>query len=414
MSSLPIFKLFTKDKSVWDKYKQVVSQMAWEKETQKIISAISRYYKKFPENNFISKDEFVAFFNVENQGIKDKGLYLDLIDKVYDLDTSREVASEVISQLIIRDFSNKIANATLPVLAGTATPEDFSFIEDILVEYQEFKNPDLEEEQEFATNDLDTLLDEIGTDGLSWRLKCLNDSLGPLVGGTLGHLFARPETGKTTFLHSEVSYVISQLGEDECVLWLNNEESAKRITLRWYTAVTGLTRREIEADIPKAKALFKKRDGGKMHLKDDANFTVHQIEQLCLKYKPRLVVIDQGDKVSYKGDGKAGNGADRLKGVYDKLREVVKRCNKEFKMDMLTIGQADVACEGKKWLFLSNLDSGKTGKAGAFDYVIGIGKTFTEANRRYISLCKNKLESGDDIGEKFVCEFDNVRARYTD
>jgi hypothetical protein len=292
-------------------------------------------------------------------------------------------------------------------------PDNLDSITEILNEYNTFQLP-TEEESEFASDDLDELLKDIGTDGLMWRLKCLNEGLGPLVGGTLGHLFARPETGKTSFLHSECEYWLGQLKDDEIILWLNNEESKKRIKMRWYTSVTGMTKREIQANPEKAKKIFASKRGGQVKLVDRATFSVDEIEQMCMKYQPRIVVIDQGDKVTYKGEKNAGNGADRLKNVYDKLREVTKRCNATFKMDMLTIGQADVVAEGKKWLFLSNLDSGKTGKAGAFDYVIGVGKTYTEAGRRYISLCKNKLESGEDIGEKYAVNFDNVLARYTD
>lgn len=413
MAGLSVFKLFAKDREVWEKNYKAIQNIAWEKETKNLFNLISKYYKEFPENRYISKDELLEFLKIEYPTLKDKTLYIDLIDTIYNIDTSREVATTLITQLIMKDFANRIANAVIPILSGQETPDNLQCVEELLTEYRDF-NPPEEEVDECATDDLDELLDAIGQDGIMWRLQCLSNSLGPLVGGTLGHLFARPETGKTTFLHSEVEFWLSQLGEDECVLWLNNEESKKRIKMRWFTSVTGLTKNQIAADREKAKQIYAKKGGHRMRLVDRANFTVEEIEQLCMKYKPRIVVIDQGDKVCYKGDGKAGNGADRLKNVYDKLREVTKRCNEHFRMDMLTIGQADVVAEGKKWLFLSNLDSGKTGKAGAFDYVIGIGKTYTEAGRRYIALCKNKLESGDDIGEKYAVNFDNVKARYYD
>jgi hypothetical protein len=140
---------------------------------------------------------------------------------------------------------------------------------------------------------------------------------------------------------------------------------------------------------------------------------VDYVEEMCLKYRPRFVVIDQGDKLHYKGEGKAGNGADRLKGVYVNLREIVKRCSKDWKIDILTVGQADAKAEGQKKLFQSNLDSGKTGKAGEFDYIIGIGYSLKDSDQavRFFSCCKNKL--GGDHKTRPV-NFDAETGRYSD
>jgi hypothetical protein len=82
-------------------------------------------------------------------------------------------------------------------------------------------------------------------------------------------------------------------------------------------------------------------------------------------------------------------------------------------MDMLTVGQADVVAEGRKWLLQSNLDSGKTGKPGAFDYIIGIGKSLDPSDEytRFITLCKNKL-TGDH--GRYVVSIDPATARYID
>ena len=41
---------------------------------------------------------------------------------------------------------------------------------------------------------------QVATSGLRWRLNWLNKALGSLRKGDFGFIFARPETGKTTFL----------------------------------------------------------------------------------------------------------------------------------------------------------------------------------------------------------------------
>ena len=55
----------------------------------------------------------------------------------------------------------------------------------------------------FVTQDLELLLNDAQvTQGLRWKLENLNKSLGSLRKGDFGFFFARPETGKTTFLCS--------------------------------------------------------------------------------------------------------------------------------------------------------------------------------------------------------------------
>ena len=57
----------------------------------------------------------------------------------------------------------------------------------------------------------------IATPGLRWRLGSLNRMLGSLRKGDFGFIFARPETGKTTFLASEVTNFATQL--EQPILW---------------------------------------------------------------------------------------------------------------------------------------------------------------------------------------------------
>ena len=188
-NGLAIFKLFTKDREVWAKYNAVIAKLSWEKETKTLFKLIDRYYSEFPENNYISKDELRTYFTVEYPTMKDKTLYIDLIDNIYNIDTSREVANTLITQLVLKDFANQIANAVIPILSGDKTPENLECVESLLNDYKNFQPPSENDDSDFATDDLDELLDDIGADGIKWRLNCLCQSLGPFVGGTLGHLF---------------------------------------------------------------------------------------------------------------------------------------------------------------------------------------------------------------------------------
>jgi replicative DNA helicase len=412
MVTLNVLKLFTNNKDYYIKYNPIIRNITLEPEVKDLFKVIHNYYEKYEHHTYISKDEFVSFFSLEYPGKKDKQLYLQLIDQFYTLDTSDSLAQDVINQLIEVDCANRIVNTLLPSVSGERFGL-FASVRDLLDRFDELKQQDDEDKQIFVEDGLDELIEKTSTDGLSWRLNCLRTALGPLSGGSLGHIFARPESGKTTFLHSEVSYLASQLDNGETILWFNNEEAGSRVKLRLYTAVCGMTTSELAQNKAVAKEKFHERGGLRVKLYDSANISVEEVERLCKEYRPRFVVIDQGDKLSFKGDSHAGNNADRLKGIYDNLREVVKRCNAQWKMDMLTVGQADVVAEGRKWLQQSNLDSGKTGKPGAFDYIIGIGKSLDMSDEftRYITLCKNKL-TGDH--GRYVVTIDPATARYID
>jgi replicative DNA helicase len=412
MVTLNILKLFTNNKDYYLKYNNTIRSVALEPEIKDLFRVIHNYYTKYMHHTYISKDEFISFFALEYPAKKDKQLYLQMIEQFYSLDTSDSLASDVMEQLIEIDCANKIVNTLLPSVSG----ERFGLLDsvsEIIDHYKSLKEETADDKQIFVEEDLDELISQTATDGLSWRLNCLKTSLGPLSGGSLGHVFARPESGKTTFLHSEVSYLTTQLDNGETILWFNNEEAGSRVKLRLYTAVCGVPLADLIRNKASAKERFHEKGGLRVKLYDSANISVEEVEKLCKQYKPRFVVIDQGDKLSYKGEHHAGNNADRLKGVYDSLREVVKRCNAQWKMDMLTVGQADVAAEGRKWLLQSNLDSGKTGKPGAFDYIIGIGKSLdaSEEFTRFITLCKNKL-TGDH--GRYVVSIDPQTARYID
>lgn len=407
-----VINLFTSSKEVYTKYNKYITNLDIEPELQLLFGLVSKYYDKYEHHEYISNDEFKTFFNMEYPKKKDSKLYLSIIDQAYAVETSGSIASDLLDQLLEIDCANKIVNRLMPTMLG----ESFGVIEsvqDMITEWQDSSNRVVEEESPFVNTSLDELINMTATDGLSFRLNCLKQALGPLSGGTLGHVFARPETGKTTFLHSEVSNFVRQLEGDQTVLWFNNEEAGYRVRLRQYSAVCGADVARIKAKPKEAQEAFNARGGHRIKLYDDANISVEDVERVMREHRPRIVVIDQGDKLSYKGDGKAGNGADRLKNVYDKLREVVKRANSEWKCDLITVGQADANAEGKKWLQQTNLDGGKTGKPGAMDYIIGIGATGNDGDEfsRYITLCKNKLTS--DHG-KFVTQINPSTGRYID
>ena len=412
MLEISIIKSMIKEKETYNKYYKHINNITTESHIKILFNMINKYYTKYPEHNYISLDELKTFFSFEYPNMKDKEIYDNLFLQLSDIDTSDSLAKDLIIKFIEKDFVNRIIQKGIPVISG----EDSNVIESFEIILSEYKEAiDLQEtddeERIFVEDDLEELISQTTSDGLSWRLTCLNIDLGQLPGGSLGHFFARPDCGKTSFIHSEVSYFAGQLKDDEIIIWFNNEEAGSKVKLRLYSAICKATKIQIIQNTELAKKKFNEKGGNRIRLYDSATISVEDIERVCKNIQPRIVIIDVGDKLTYRGSNKAGNGSERLTGIYTSLREVVKRCNKDWKMDILTTGQSDAQSEGRQWLYQINLDGGKTGKAGAFDYIIGMGATDKEAVERYIYCCKNKM---GDFSDKNIVVFDKQRARFSD
>jgi replicative DNA helicase len=242
---------------------------------------------------------------------------------------------------------------------------------------------------EFITDDLNVLVDDsINKPGLRWRLNTLNRMLGSLRPGDFGFLFARPETGKTTFLASEVTHMAMQTSDP--ILWLNNEEQGNKVMLRCYQAALGLSMTELFRDLAGNKKKFYELTHGNIKLYDSGHIHKKQIEHMCKKLKPALIVVDQIDKIQ----GFDSDREDlRLGAIYQWFRELAKTYGA-----VMAVCQADGSGEGQKWLSMANVANAKTAKQAEADWILGIGKIHEVGfdQIRYLHASKNKLIGDTD------------------
>lgn len=247
-------------------------------------------------------------------------------------------------------------------------------------------------EIEYVTDDLDEILEQsVKTPGLRWRLNCLNHSLGSLRKGDFGFIFARPETGKTTFLASEVTFMAGQLkDEDGPILWFNNEEQGHKVKLRCYEAALGANIKQLEKAAERAKIKYAELTKKKIRIFDSASISRGQVEAICQKENPSLILFDQIDKVK-------GFKADRedlaLGAIYQWAREIAKTY-----CPVIGICQADGTAEGEMWLHMGHVSNAKTAKQAEADFILGIGKSHDMGKEfiRYINISKNKLLGDTD------------------
>lgn len=259
-------------------------------------------------------------------------------------------------------------------------------------------------EQDDSSNEIDSfvstdLVEIISTSrsvgGLRWRLDSLNKRLGSLRKGAFGFVFARPETGKTSFLSSEVTWMASQVKEDQGpVIWFNNEQVATEVVLRWYQSTLGLNQVDLVRDLEGNRTKFHAETKGKLWMKDGASITKGQVESVCKKHKPSLIVFDQIDKIK----GFDNDREDlRLGSIYIWARELAKTY-----CPVIGVCQADGSGEGQRWLSMANVANAKTSKQAEADWILGIGKLNEVGydNLRYMHLSKNKLWGDDDTDPK--------------
>jgi hypothetical protein len=230
--------------------------------------------------------------------------------------------------------------------------------------------------------------EQIAKPGLRWRLKSLNIALGSLRTGDFGFVFARPETGKTTFLASEVAFMAGQT--ERPIVWFNNEEQGGKVKTRCYQSVLGLTRDQLYKEIDKNEARFQESTANRIQIYDEANLSRSDVEACCRELRPGLIIFDQIDKIK-------GFAADRndleLKELYGWAREIAKSYG-----PVIGVCQAGGTGENKQWLSMNDVDSSKTSKQGEADWILGIGKVHEPGKEyvRYMHLSKNKLQGDAD------------------
>jgi len=238
---------------------------------------------------------------------------------------------------------------------------------------------------------IDAIMDSVlRKHGLKWRLQCMQDNIGPIDRGDFIIVGARPDSGKTTFLASEVTYMGAQLAPDQQVLWFNNEEDGERVKSRIVQAATGLSLYDIETDRKKAMEEYEHVMGriDRVKLFDKATLSVRDIQEALDRYQAGLIVFDQLRKV--KGFNKESNSNDviRLELLYNQGREWAKE-----HAPVITVHQASSAAEGVLYPSMDMLHQSQTGIQGEADLIIMIGRSYEQGyqNVRGISVPKNKL-----------------------
>ena len=195
-------------------------------------------------------------------------------------------------------------------------------------------------------------------------------------------------TGKTTFLASECTFMASQASSP--VVWFNNEEQGEKVMLRCYQAALGRTLEQLFVSIAEARTAFRNITKGNLKLVDQASISRTEVEEVCNKIKPSLIVFDQIDKIG-------GFKADRDDLVLGEIYQWARELAKTF-CPVIGVCQADGTAEGVKWLTMAHVANAKTSKQAEADWILGIGRSNDVGYEavRHFNISKNKLVGDTD------------------
>ena len=382
-----IIKLFMTERTAYDRFYKHLN-LSYIKTNfvslYKLFMVIHSYYEKSDKTSMSKSDLELAYHSSYLLEDSERNELSNLLDRILELELTEQNVYAYLNAHKQRCIAGEVAKLALDVEDGTAK------VEELLNKFNELEHEDTEIDEAKPVNmDLHEIYEsQIQTPGLRWRLDWLNKSLGSLRKGDFGFIFARPETGKTTFLASEMTHMVSQTDGD--ILWFNNEEQGKKVAVRCFQALFGLTNKELFNDKENNANKYKQQVGSRIKIYDyEDSSSTSRIESIIKETNPSLIIFDQIDKVR-------GFKSDRydleLKKLYQWAREMAK-----LYAPVIAVSQAGGTGEGKVWLTMDDVDSSKTAKQGEADWILGIGKEQDNtSNMRYLNISKNKLLGDED------------------
>lgn len=396
--------------NVWEEFSKYVQVTELEEDLRIIYRTVDSFHKNNEEKKDLSLDDLsLLLFSTH---LKNKEFYEGVLSNLKDITVDHSLVVGYIDTLHKNRVLRDLAMAAYEVSEGKRAFSEVQEKYESLSAVKPLTETTAIGDLEFTTTNLEEIVQKtVKKPGLQWRLNTLNRALGSLRKGDFGFIFARPETGKTTFLASEITYMLDQT--DQPILWCNNEEQGEKVVLRVYQAYFGITLQQLLANVSFFNAEFQKATKGRFKLLDSASLSKLSVESTITSLGPGLVIFDQIDKIQ-------GFDADRedlrMGHIYQWGRELAKTF-----CPVIGVCQADGSGEGVRYLTMQNVTNAKTAKQAEADWILGIGCVPDSGyeNVRFFSIPKNKLmgdmETNPNMRHgKFEALIEPEIARYRD
>jgi replicative DNA helicase len=386
LPELSVIRLFLKH-SAWNEYKDKLTLKDFPKELQPVYSVLDNYQNNNEAGTDLSLADLCNLLSASS--VRDKEYYLGVVEQLEKLEVTEDTTLKLINRIVANKQLAEISLAAHDAKEGRV---EFEQVLSMMDKFRDLHGtPETDEASSlYVTDDIEAVVaDVFQKPGLRWRMKTMNRMLGSLRPGDFGFVFARPETGKTTFLASELTHMAEQA--DAPILWLANEEDGKKVMLRLYQASFGIDLPTLMSDLAKWKSLYQQKYEGRIKVVSDLSvMTKSGVERLCAKLKPALLVVDQLSKIT-------GFSNDRKDLELGASCEWGRTLAKTY-CPVVAVHQADGTAEGVKWLNMNHVANAKTAMQAEADWILGIGKINDPGyeNVRYLALSKNKLTGDPD------------------
>ena len=389
-------------KPFWTKYNSHISRDMFADHALLIFDSISNYHGLYTDD--LDKSKLWELIKSNNPTLTsaNKTFVYELIEDIKDAsDWTEDFAKDILSDVWKKHIFTKIAE--LGIKGSQGLIKDVSELRDLI----EKSEAGFLLEDDFPECDLDIDdLEEQDKASKWWKfnIPVFQENVGSMYGGLFLQAMGRPDAGKTALLISLIAGPGGWLDQGATVDWYSNEEPIKRTRWRCMSAHSGLTK----AKMLQAKDVVRQdwatiKDN--LHMFDvPAGMPIEKLAERTKQRKPNILIADQVDKFSVVGNTREFAGEhERIRSLYIKYREIAKA------NDTLVVGicQASAAAEGHRIVTYDQAENSKTGKGAECDLFIGIGKDplrnedlkhaeedTTESNDRYLTVSKNKLESG--------------------
>lgn len=385
--ALQLLKL-TLNHELYERHKGLLLDEMFAKPVDRIWSVVKEAHDIYKRD--LTEDEVVALVFAKN-GVLTTAMKNNLGELLEEVKQLPIIGNDVALEVIKAAYKSEIGRAIIEESYSLIEGRDFnsSKIQEYLDQINNGYLPESVSDIEFVPTDAEELLAQFD-EGPSWKfnIEGLQEDTGGLQPGTFTLIFARPEVGKSLTAISLACGPEGWASQGAKVLFIYNEELARRQMLRAMSCFTGLIADQIREDPKSVTKEFTIRNN--LSMVNGVGWTTKDVVDYCKIYKPDIVVADQLDKFK---DYPELEGHARLRQLYVDTREIGKICG----CAIVAISQASVDAEGQIHLNYSMLEGSKTGKASECDLIIGVGANSIintdgkEDNLRLLNLCKNKL-----------------------
>ncbi len=373
----------------YEKYKTKVTEDSFKDNNARwLFQTIQNNHEKHRKS--LNIEEFKALHYAYNPAItaaakNNLNIIFDEIDK---LDISQTVGEElVLAQYKLNQYTEL---AQLAIDGGDNREAPMEKLQQILDNLKSAGNIIIPE-NEYITDDIDKLFDEISLE-YKWKLlPPLERATGGIGEGVFALIAARPNAGKTGLCAALVCQPGGFADQGAKVHYLGVEEKSVRTKMRAISSYTGWTKEYINENRVEAAKLWRKIKDN-FFLKDVVGMNLTELEEYVKIHDIDILIVDQLDKI--KVEGSFAGEHDKLRTLYTTTREIAKRYN----IAIIGVCQASNDAEGKLYYGFECLENSKTGKAAELDLCITLGKQsfgtqedHKDTGFRMANIVKNKL-----------------------